>query len=248
VAVKAEEFELKAYLRPNGDITKIKQFIASGVPVIARTYLKKGEDIGHYRIIKGYDDGTQQLIQDDSLQGKNLKYSYTAFDELWSDFNHEYLVLVPKEQQVVVENIIGEDLDEMTAWKKAVDTLENKLSSDPNNVTNLFNLAVSKYKTKDYKGSVEAFEKVESRLTFRTLWYQIEPILSYYELGNYDRVMQISDKILNNQNRAFSELYILRAEIYLKQGNKQAAAEQLAQAKLYNQNIYIDPELLNQVK
>lgn len=248
VATKAEEFGLKAYLRPNGDMSKLKQFIAAGFPVIARTYLKKGEDIGHYRIIKGYDDTTQQLTQDDSLQGKNLKYSYADFDQLWSDFNHEYLVLVPKDQQSVVEKIIGEDLDEKKAWQKSVDTLEQKLASDPNNVVNLFNLSVAKYKTGDYQGSVEAFEAVENRLTFRTLWYQIEPLYSYYELGNYDRVIQLSDKILNNQNRAFSELYILKAQVYLKQGAKQQAAEQLALAKLYNQNLKIDPTLLEAVK
>lgn len=248
VAAKAQEFGLTAYLRPNGDITKVKQFITAGVPVIARTYLKKGEDIGHYRIIKGYDDTTQEITQDDSLQGKNLKYSYSVFDGLWADFNHEYLVLVPRDQQSVIESIIGEDIDNELAWKKAVSALESKLESDPHNVTNLFNLAVSKYKTKDFKGSVEAFEKVENRLSFRTLWYQIEPILSYYELGNYDRVMQLSDKVLNNQNRAFSELYILKAQVYLKQGNRQAAAEQLAKAKLYNQNIKVDPIILEAIK
>ena len=92
--------------------------------------------------------------------------------------------------------------------------------------------------------SVEAFEKVEKRLPMRTLWYQIEPIYAYYELGNFSRVMQITDKILNNNNRAFSELYILRARIYLKEGQKQKAGEQLGLAKLYNQNIEIDPNLV----
>jgi tetratricopeptide (TPR) repeat protein len=247
VAIKAEELGLKAYLRPNGDINKIRQFIAAGLPVITRTYLKPGEDIGHYRIIKGYDDNTQQLIQDDSLQGKNLKYSYQDFDILWADFNHKYLVLVPSERQSVVEEIIGDDLDEKRAWEKAVKVLEAKLSEDPSNTVNSFNLSVSKYKVQDFKGSVEAFEKVESKLSFRTLWYQIEPIYSYYELGNYDRVLQLSDKILNNQNRAFSELYILKARVYLKQGAKSEAAEQLALAKLYNRNIKIEAQLLESI-
>lgn len=244
VAAKAEELGLKTYLRPNGDIQKVKQFIAAGLPVITRTYLKPGEDIGHYRIIKGYDDTTQTFIQDDSLQGKNLKYTYQEFDGLWSDFNHEYLILVTQDQKSVVEMILGDDLDEMKAWKKAVKSLEEKLAKDPDSIVNLFNLSVAKYNINDYSGSVEAFEKVEKKLSFRTLWYQIEPIYSYYELGNYDRVLQLSDKILNNQNRAFSELYLLKAQVYLKQGNKTAAAEQLGLARKYNKYIKIDSRFL----
>ncbi len=31
----------------------------------------------------------------------------------------------------------------------------------------------------------------------RTLWYQIEPIQAYYELGDYDTVMAMADQIFN---------------------------------------------------
>ena len=33
--------------------------------------------------------------------------------------------------------------------------------------------------------SATAFEKVEARLPLRTLWYQIEPIQNYFDLGGY---------------------------------------------------------------
>lgn len=247
IAKKAEESGLLAYNRPNGDINKVKQFIAIDVPVIARTNLKKTEDIGHYRVIKGYDDNSKEIIQDDSLQGKNLKYSYDDFNNLWLNFNYEYLVLVPKEKQQQAERILGEDLDPEVAWNKSVSSLEYELENDPDNVTTLFNLSIAYHNTSEYQKSIQAFEKVENKLTARALWYQIEPIYSYYEVGNYDRVMQITERVLNNNNRAFSELYILRAQVYLKQGDEQKAAEQLAQAKLYNQNIEIDPELLSQI-
>lgn len=245
VAEKSKEFNLIPYLRPNGNKEIIKQFIASGIPVITRTWLKENDDIGHYRIIKGYDENLKEFIQDDSLQGKNLKYSYEEFDKIWDKFNYEYLVLVPKEKQKIAEQILGEDLDEKIAWQKAVELSQKKLKINPNDFTAGFNLSVAFYKLGEYQKSVDEFEKVESNLPFRTLWYQIEPILSYYELGKYDQVFQISDQILNNHNRAFSELYILKGNIYLKQGNKNAAGQEFEKAVFYNKNLIAAKDALS---
>ncbi len=237
VAEKAKEFGLTPYLRPNGNNEIIKKFIASDIPVITRTWLKETDDIGHYRIIKGYDDNTREFIQDDSLQGKNLRYTYDSFDKIWDKFNYEYLVLIPKEKQQLAEQILGENLNEKTAWLAAVNLSNEKLNKNPNDTTARFNLSVAYYRLGDYKKSVEEFEKVENQLSFRTLWYQIEPILAYYELEDYDRVIQISDKILNYHNRAFSELYILKGNIYLKRGDKEAAGDEFQKAVLYNKNL-----------
>jgi hypothetical protein len=239
VAKKSEEFGLVPYIRPGGNINTLKKFIALNIPVITRTWMKEDEDIGHYRIIKGYDDTASTLIQDDSFQGHDLKYSYDDFNKLWDKFNYEYLVLVPKEKQQQAEYILGEDLGEKTAWQKAVSNSLANLEKNPDDYNSRFNLSVAYYRLGDYQKSVEEFEKVENQLPFRTLWYQIEPIKSYYQLGNYDKVFEITDQILNNQNRAFSELYLLRGNIYLKQGNEKAAKSEFEKAVLYNSNLSV---------
>lgn len=247
VAKKGEEYGLIPYLRPMGNDELVKQFIANDIPVITRTWLKKDDDIGHYRIIKGYDDTQGIFIQDDSLQGKDLEYSYADYDDIWKKFNYEYLVLVPKEKQELAERIIGEDTDEKIAWEKAAKKSQEELASNPADADAGFNLSVAYYKLGEYEKSVEEFEKVENRLSFRTLWYQIEPILSYYELGNDQKVLEISDKILNNQNRAYSELYILRGKIYQKQGNTEAARQEFEKAVMYNSSLKEGQELLNSI-
>lgn len=237
LAQKAKEYDLIPYHRPNGNIDLIKLFITYDIPVLTRTYLKEGEDIGHYRVVKGYDQLSGQIIQDDSLQGKNLRYSYSAFNNLWKDFNFEYLVLVPKEKQEIAEAILGEDLNQKIAWQKAVKLSQAALEQNPDDVVARFNLSVAYYNIGEYQKSVEEFEKVENRLSFRTLWYQIEPIQAYYELSNYTRVFEITERILNYHNRAFSELYLIRGEIYKKQGNIEAARLEFEKAYLYNKNL-----------
>lgn len=247
LAKKSKEYGLIPYHRPMGNIEMIKYFVTYNMPIIARTWTKPNEDIGHYRIIKGYDDTQKILIQDDSLQGKNLEYSYEDFNILWKKFNYEFLVLVPKDRIEIAEKILGENADEMTAWKNAVKFSQDKLAQNPNDIYTRFNLSVALKNIGQYKKSVEEFEKIESFLPFRTLWYQIDPIEAYFELGNYGRVFAITDKILNNQNRAFSELYILRGKSFQKLGSLDAARIEFEKAVLYNQNLKEARELLSSV-
>lgn len=247
LAEKSKEYGFIPFHRPNGNIEVIKLFITYDIPVIARTLTKPNEDIGHYRVVKGYDSVEQNIIQDDSLQGKNLTYSYEDFNLLWKRFNNEYLVLVPNEKVEIAEAILQDDADEKTSWIKTVQKTEKELTQKPLDIYIIFNLSVAYYNIGDYQRSVEEFEKAENLLPFRTLWYQIEPILSYYELGNYSLVFEISDKILNTYNRAFSELYILRGNIYKNQGNIEAARSEFQKAVFYNVNLTPAQEALNSI-
>jgi tetratricopeptide (TPR) repeat protein len=242
MAEKSKDYGLIPFHRPMGDINMLKMFIEYDIPVITRTILNDKEDIGHYRVIKGYDDKTQQITQDDSYEGKNLKYSYDDFNKIWKWFDYEYLVLVPKDKLQIAEKIIGENVDVKTSWNNAIKLSQQQLEENPNDVYARFNLSVAYYNVGEFVKSVYEFEQVENKLSPRTLWYQIEPIQAYYQLKNYDRVMQITDKILNNGNRAFSELYVLRAQVYKAQGDDQKAAEELDKAKFYNKNLTL-PQL-----
>lgn len=245
LAEKSKEYGFIPYHRPMGNPQIVKQFIANDMPVITRTWLKADEDIGHYRVIKGYDETAGTFLQDDSLQNKNLTYTYVDFNEIWKKFNYEYLVLVPKDKQELANAILGENADPEKAWQNAVDNSLSEVQTNPNDIYARFNLSVAYYNTGEFQKSVEEFEKVESQLSLRTLWYQIEPIKAYFELQDYDRVISITEQILNNHNRAFSELYILRGKVYQKQGNTQAARAEFQKALFYNISLKEAQDLNN---
>ncbi len=240
----AREYGFIPFYRPAGSIETIKKSIAMGFPVVTRTWLQANEDIGHFRVVKGYDDRTETLLQDDSLQGHDLTYSYSDFNDIWKKFNYEYLILVPQDQEAVAQTILGEDIDSNLAWQKAVDMSSDELSANPNDIYARFNLSVAYYHLGDYQKSVSEFENVEAQLPARTLWYQIEPIEAYAKLGNDAKVFAITDRILNNHNRAFSELYLLRGELYKKQGNTEAARQEFERAVFYNSNMKAAREAL----
>lgn len=234
---KATNYGFLYYFRPNGTIDLLKRFVAADMPVITRTWLNKNEDIGHYRVVNGYDENTRELIQQDSMEGKDLRYSYDVFNQLWKNNNFEYMVIVPPGKKEVAEAILGADRDEQSAWRSALQNAQTQLVTDPNDVYARFNASIAYYHLNDYTSSVNEFEQIEKRLAPRTLWYQIEPILAYEKLGSDDRVLQITDQILNNQNRAYSELYIVRGNIYKKQGNLQLARTEYEKALYYNRNL-----------
>lgn len=247
MAKEAENYGLIAYHRPNGDINLIKKFISYDIPVIVRTWIKENEDIGHYRVVKGYDDERQIIIQDDSLQGKNLEFKYELFNKIWEKFNYEYLVIVPKDKKEIAEKILGENKNLKTSWQIAAKNSQNALIKDPENIYTRFNLSIALFNTDDYQGSVNEFEKVEEKLPFRTLWYQIEPIKAYYNLGNYDRVFSLTQQIFNNQNKAYSEAYLLRGYSYLKLNDKENAKKEFENAYKYNQNLEEAKTALNSI-
>ena len=241
LAKESENLGLIPFHRPNGNIEKIKKFIAADIPVVTRTMLIPNDDIGHYRLIRGYDDTTNQLIQDDSLQAVNSKYTYDDFNILWQPFNFEYLIAVPKQKEAIVIEILGEEIDEKIAWQNAKTNLLAQIQKNPNDTFAKFNLANTNYHLGQYEEAKNTFEDVETKLTFRTLWYQIEPILTYETLGNDQKVFEQTGKILNNHNRAFSELYVIRGNVYKKQQNFQAARQEYEKAIFYNKNL--EPEV-----
>ncbi len=237
-ALATDEYGLIAYHRPAGSKELLQTFIAHGIPVVTRTWLEPGEDIGHYRVVVGYDQSRDVLIQDDSLQGKNLEYTTQDFLNLWQAFNYEFLVLVHPEQQGTAEHLLGGLLDEEHAWEAARNLAQEQILLDSNNVYARFNAAVALYQLGRYKESVEMFESVQNQLPRRMLWYQIDPLLAYYQIQDFDTVLHMTEQILNNQNRAFSELHVLRGLIFERRGFSDSASEAFSLAQRYNSGKY----------
>ncbi len=227
MAAKAEEYGFQVYSRPAGDIEIIQKFINLDIPVVVKTWLNPDEDIGHFRIIKGYDKNKNILIQDDSYQGKNIAYTYEVFRRLWQVFSYEFLVLVPEEKIKKAEVILGPLVDKNYAWRKVLNSDDSR-----------FNQLRANYYLGNYRTAVNIFGEIKNDLPRRMLWYQIEPILAYYQLEDYDRVLELTQNIFDSQNMAFSELHYLRAKIFEDRGETDKANQEYRLADVYNSSDY----------
>lgn len=238
IAAQAEQYNgLIAYYRPAGSVALLKQLVAAGFPVIVRTLFMNNDQVAHYRVVKGYDDATGQIIEEDGFQGPNVTYSYGDFNALWKYFNYDYIVLAKPAQKAQVEAIIGADVNAATAWQDAANIAKKDLAASPSDYLATFNLAVADYYLGNYSQTVSLYQSVASQLPKNTLWYQIEPIEAEYQLGNYDAVYSMTQAIFDAGNIAFPELYVLRGQAYEKQGNDTQARAEFNTALMYNANL-----------
>ncbi len=235
---ESKNYNLIPYHRPTGNLELLKLFIANDIPVVVRTWLHPGEDIGHYRVVRGYDDATGEIIQDDSYENKDLRFSYDTFLELWQPFNYEFLVVIPKDKEELVKSILNDDVDEKTAWKKAYDIAQKESVKNPNDIYPIFNQSIALFHLENYEKSIKLFESVESRLPARMLWYQTEPAEAYVKTHQYEKLFALTEQMLVS-NRAFSEVYIMRGIAYKEQGNNEFAAQEFDKALLYNKGDQI---------
>lgn len=233
----AKTYGLNAVTRPNGDIELLKKLTSNGIPVVVKSWLKTNDDIGHFRIIRGFNDKERVVIQDDSYFGPDKRIDYFDFLSMWQAFNYQYAIIYNESNKDVVETIIGSEIDEKLAWKSTLERAKRESGLDNKNPYPLFNISVSYYYLGDLANSALSYENVKDRLPKRMLWYQTEPVLAYQKLGRYDDALKLIENILNNGNRAFSELYQIRGEIYLKQGKNEQAQKEFDLAVYYNKNF-----------
>lgn len=233
----AKKYGLEATARVNGDIGLLKQFTANGIPVVVKTQLNPKDDFAHFRLVRGFDESAKKIIQDDSYDGPNKRIAYYDFLSMWQPFNYNYIIVYTKDQKDLVEAIIGQELDDAVMWENMITRAQKEVELDAQNVYPWFTISVASYYLGRYEDAKSAFEKVEHHLPRRMLWYQIEPIHVYRKLGENDRAFAMIDKILNNGNRAFSELYQMRGEIYLEKGQIELAKKEFELALFYNKNF-----------
>lgn len=243
----AQKYGFLALHRPNGDIELLKKLVANDIPVVVRTWLHPGEDIGHFRVVRGYDDVNQVLIQDDSYEGKDLQFAYSEFELMWQPFNYGYILVYPKEKEDVVKAILGTYMEEKKAYEIII--TKGALRNSEQQAYIHFNEATAYFYLGQYEKAVAAYEKAEQAgLPPRMLWYQIEPIEAYLKSGNTDKVFTMTDAILYNGNLAFSELYFLRGQAYQAQGENELARAAYEKAVYYNNNYQQAQQALGQLE
>ncbi len=233
----AEKHGMNSQTRVNGTVDTLKLFTANGIPVVVKTWLNPGEDIGHFRLIRGFDEERGVIIQDDSYQGKDREINYDVFLSMWQPFNYDYTLVYPPEKEQLVQAIIGNESEDVVMWTNSLERAKKESQIEPQNIYPWFNMSVSYFHLGKFDKSIAAFEEVQNRLPGRMLWYQIEPIEAYTKEGEWDTALVLIDKILANNNRAFSELYILKGDWYKIQGDLSNARRQYELAVFYNSNL-----------
>ena len=133
MAAYTEDLGLEALIRVNGTLERLKTLVRAGFPTIVETwYVRDARDqLGHYRLIVGYDEAAQQFITYDSLHGPDVTISYQELGELWRVFNRLYIVAYAPERRDALTAILGPDRDDAAMYEQAMQTALAEMADAP---------------------------------------------------------------------------------------------------------------------
>ncbi len=229
---------MQANVYEAGSIETVKRLIANGIPVITPQWLDfKPDAIGHYRVIRGYDDTRGGFLVNDSMIGADVFFSYTDYEKLWRAFNYRYIPVYRPEDQAKVAEIIGSDMDRKTNLLRALDEFTGLAEKNPNDAYYRFSIGTSFFELGNYKEAVAAYEKAASiGLPSKMLWYQFWPVTAYNEVGNHQRALELATAQIATTG-TFGEMRYERGRAYEAMGNLNAAIADYRQAIVDDANL-----------
>lgn len=234
-------------VRVNGDIQIIQQLVSNNIPVIVEQWLDRpGEKLtGHYRLVRGYDQTTQEIIVNDSYSGPKLRFSYAEFDRLWRPFNRVYIPVYKLEQEPVVHTILGDDLDDSKMYLRAAQTAQAEINA-LNDAYAWFNLGNSFLGLGEYERAAGAFDQaIEIGLPSRMFWYQFGAFEAYNQTGQYQRVLDLSAPLTG---LALEELHYQRGVAYEGLGQRVTALAEYQRAAELNPRLHKAAEAVARLK
>jgi len=235
MAAYVRSLGLGAIARVNGRADVLKSLLSNGIPVIVEQWhVPEGDPgMGHYRLVRGYNEADGVFIAHDALTGPNERLSYAAFDEGWRVFNRAYVIVYPPERQRVVETLLGVDTDDGAMYHQAAARAEEEVNTS-GDVFAWFNLGSSYVGLGEYAAAADAYQHaLDIGLPRRMLWYQFGPFIAYGALGEYQKVLDLSAGVLAHTPN-IEELHYYRGRAYLDLGDAEKARAEFELAVQYN--------------
>ncbi len=235
--------------RINGNLGMLKALLSNDIPVIVEHWFipEPNDEMGHYKLLKGYDDDAQLFIANDSYNGPNIHIGYAEFDRLWKVFDRTYVVVYPLDKEPIVKAIIGQDWDDKTMWQRSLAGAQTDVSQDQNDKFAWFNLGTSLEGLGRPQEAAKAFDQARRLdLPWRMLWYQFGPFEAYMAVGRYQDVLSLADANLKTANN-LEESYFYRGKALQAMGQSDEARKAYEQAVKLNTNYQRAKDALSQL-
>ncbi len=229
-----EQAGLNSITRYGGDINTIRSLVANGFPVIIERGFREEEHgqvgqgwEGHYSVITGYNDNTNQVLTQDSFKGPNYLKDYDSITYDWRDFNYIYMVLYPPEREGMVLSILGPEADAGANLNNALVKAQANATLHKDDIKELafdwFNIGTTLQLLGRNEDAALAFDQARSygTLPFRMLWYQTHMYRAYFYAEEYQTVIDLATVTL--ETPGLEESYYWRGWAYYQKGNVNAA-------------------------
>ncbi len=198
---------LRSEFRVGGDLTRLKQLLAAGIPVMIEEsfYDDKpywpGDDLwaAHYLLVTGYDDASQTFTGQDSFHGPDQKIPYDTLNKYWEVFNRVYILVFLPNQEGMVQSILGSDWDRDANRRHALEAAQAASQADPKDAFAWFNMGSNMVYFEQYAEAAHAYDTARTLgLPQRMLRYQFGPFIAYFHSARYDDLLALTEYLLKN--------------------------------------------------
>jgi len=242
-----EQTSLNIIIRYGGTTDVIRRLIASGYPVLIEkgvyfyeTLTGREGWMGHYNVIKGYDDTTAEFIVNDSYikGGENHHFLYEEIIGQWRSFNYVFIVVYPPAEEQNVISALGVYADDSAADGIAFEMARNEINTlaGIDRFFAMYNLGTSNVNINDYLAASIAYDNAfnyyaslpEERRPWRMLWYQTGPYAAYYYTARYQDVINLASQTIDTASDPYlEESYYWRARAKVSAGDQDGAIQDL---------------------
>ena len=227
---------------PSGDVDLIKDFLRRGFPVMMPTWHIDGDgsQMGHYRLIHGFDDSNARFDIRDSLEPAGYAMDYAAFDALWRVFNRRMLVVFPPHRSEDVEEIAGPLGSETHILERSLEIASREtvpprplppgMSEGQYRAYADFNRAMALTALgRDEEAAAFVRSAFERGLPWRMLWYQPEVLAAMFAVGEHAWIISRTSAALAPYPY-LEELWYWQGRAELESGRPGRAAEAFRRA------------------
>lgn len=190
--------------------------------------------MGHYRLVTGYDEASRHLTVFDSYVSEGvrsdrpydgIRMSYDDVWELWGVFNRAYVLIYTDDMEPAVRSILGDELDVAVMWQRAFVQAQAELKERPEDPFAWFNLGTDLAALGRFEEAVQAYDRARViGLPWRMLWYQFGPFRAYYETGQYEALISLTDATIRTAGN-IEETYYWKGLGLAATGNVTAARQ-----------------------
>lgn len=232
---------VKAEWYQGGTIDRVKRLVAVGVPVIVGQWQNRADHagVGHWRVVRGYDDAKGIFIINDSMEGNAVPVSYSEFDDLWPVYSYVYIPVWNDKLDPAVRKVMGDDMDRKTNIAHATSYIQGRIEQQPQNAELYFALGGVQYQAGNYQKAVDLYHKATSMGLVQkypwTLWYQSWPVPALAAVGLQDEALQVAQQNIQSAG-VYSIMHVERAKIFAQRGDTATAKREYQMALVDDKN------------
>ncbi|MHB8648128.1 MAG: C39 family peptidase, partial [Thermomicrobiales bacterium] len=202
-----------------GTVDRVKRLVAVGVPVIAGQWQNRTDHagIGHWRVVRGYDDTKGVFLINDSMEGAAVPISYAEFDDLWPVYDYVYIPVWNDRLAPSVQRVMGDEKNLTVNIAHDISYVQNRIEQQPTNAELPFALGGAYFQAGEFQKAVDAYHKARSMGLIQkypwTLWYQSWPVTAMVNLGMNDEALQVSQENIRSAG-VYAIMHYERGIIY----------------------------------